>query len=173
MQPPLLPEEVLRRVLRVGRFHGMMVLTVAGAFGLLSAAAGDRMGALIGLAIAGAGAVELHGSTLLRGGFAQGIRWLVGSQFLLMVAMLGYCGFRLTHVVLPPVPPHLTEMVETATEQLGMTQEEYLTFAYRLGFQVVACLTIIYQGGMALYYLRRRVAVRQAVGAMERVDGEE
>ena len=168
MQPPLLPEEVLRRVLRVGRFHGMMVLIIAGGFGLLSAAAGDRVGAVIGLMIAGAGAIELHGAALLRGGFSQGVSWLIGSQFFLMAAMLGYCAFRLTHVVLPPVPPNLTEMVETATAQLGMTQEEYLTFAYRLGFQVVAGMTILYQGCMALYYLRRRAAVTAAVAFVDR-----
>jgi hypothetical protein len=170
MQPPLLPQETLRRVLRIAHFDGMSVLVIAGVFGLLSAWAGDYLGAVIGLLVAGAGAIELHGETLLRGWSPRGMNWLIGSQLFLMVAMLGYCALRLTHVVLPPIPPQLETMIETTAEQLGLTKDEYMLFVYRLGFQVIAGLTVLYQGGMAFYYLRRRAVVAQALAEVDIAD---
>ena len=168
--PPILPEETLRRVLRLARFDGMSVLIIAGAFGLLSAVAKDHPGAIVGMLVAGAGAVELHGVALLRAARAEGMNWLVGSQLFLMAAMLGYCAFRLTHVVIPPIPPNpsgllkmLDTIVEMDAQQLGITKEECLRFVYRLSFQLIAAVTVVYQGSMSFYYLRRRAAVVAAL----------
>jgi len=52
--PPLLPEETLLRVLRVARLDGLSVLVIAGVFALISALAGDGVGAVVGLLVAGA-----------------------------------------------------------------------------------------------------------------------
>ena len=161
--PPLLPEVILQRVLRLARFDGMSVLTIAGFFGLLAAAAGDYRGAIIGLLVAGTGAIELHGVTLLKAGYAEGMNWVIGSQFFMMAAMLGYCAFRLANVVIPPIPPNVATLVETTAAQLGWSTDEYLHFVYRLSFQMVGGLTVLYQGSMAIYYLRRRVAVGLAL----------
>jgi len=94
MKPPILPAETLRRVTRIARFDGLSVLIVAGGFALLSAASKDISGAVIGLLIAAAGAIELHGVALLRVG-RDGMRWLVSSQLYLMAVILAYAGFRL------------------------------------------------------------------------------
>ena len=161
--PPILPEETLRRVLRLAWFDGLSVLIIAGAFGLLSAVAKDHPGAIVGMLVAGAGAVELHGVALLRAARAEGMNWLVGSQLFLMAAMLGYCAFRITHPTLPPIPPQLAAMLDQTSEQLGITKEEYLRFVYRLSFQLIAAVTVVYQGGMSFYYLRRRAAVVAAL----------
>jgi hypothetical protein len=161
--PPLLPEEILRRMLRIAHFDGLSVLVLAALFALPSAAARDYVGAGIGVIAAGAGAIELHGETLLRAGWTRGMAWLVGSQFFLMAAMLGYCALRLTHVVLPPLPPDVDDMIGLTAQKLGLTKEQYLRMVYRFGFQVVAALSVIYQGGMALYYLQRRAAVAEAL----------
>ncbi|HEX2854258.1 MAG TPA: hypothetical protein VHO24_13565 [Opitutaceae bacterium] len=165
--PPLLPEETLQRVLRVARVDGMSVLLIAGFLALASAAAGDYMGALIGLVIAAAGAIELHGDGLLRNGFPLGMKWLIGSQLYLMAVVLGYCAMRLTHVALPPIPDTLKPMIEMSAQQWKMATDDYLLMVYRLSFRLLALLTFLYQGGMAFYYFRRRAAVAQALAAAE------
>jgi len=141
----------------------MGVLVIAGTFALISALAGDFLGAIIGLLVAGAGAIELHGETLLLHGEVRGMNWLLGSQFTLLVCILSYCALRLVHVSLPPVPAEVAPVLESTAQQLGMTVEAYMLFVYRLVFRLVAGLTVLYQGGMMLYYWRRRRAVARAL----------
>lgn len=163
-QPPVLPDEALARVYRLARLDGTGVLLLAGIFALLAAARGDTIGALTGLIVAGAGAMELHGAGLLNHADPRGVNWLIGSQFVLLAAVLAYCGLRLLHPELPPLPPEMNSMVELSAQQLGMTPEEYLRFVYRSGIWIVAGASILYQGSMILYYLRRRHAVFRALG---------
>jgi hypothetical protein len=163
-QPPLLPEEILHRVLRLARMEGISVLMIAGFLALASAAASDYVGAIIGLLVAGAGAIELHGEGLLRGGYPRGVNWLVASQLYLMTVVIGYCGMQLAHPVLAPVPAALKPLIETSAEQLQMTTQEYLLMLHRLTFRLLALLTFLYQGAMAIYYYRRREAIERALG---------
>jgi hypothetical protein len=163
-QPPLLPEEVLVRVHRVARVDGMGILLVAAFFACVSAISGDAVGAIVGLLVAGCGALELHGAGLLRQGEPRSITWLVGSQFFLLVSILGYCSARLLNLQLPPIPDDLRPMVEMSAAQAGLEVEAYLRAVYRLGLWMVALASLLYQGGMMLYYLRRRDAVYRALG---------
>jgi hypothetical protein len=162
-QPPLLPAETLVRVLRLAKLDGMSVLLIAGVFALLAATAGDFPGAIVGLLAAGAGAVELHGVSLIEERESRGIDWLIGSQLFLLLSILAYCAVRMAHLELPPVPEMFVPVIEASAQQLGMTREEYMTFVQRLGLQVVAIVSIFYQGGMALYYYRRRDPVIRAL----------
>jgi hypothetical protein len=166
MKPPILPQETLRRVMRIARFDGMSVLIVAGGFALLSAASRDIPGALIGVMIAGAGAIELHGVALLKVG-RDGMRWLVSSQLYLMGVILAYCGFRLLRPdvawMLPYVTGEAAEPILQAAQQEGMTVEQLLIGAMAMLYLIVAAVTLVYQGGMTVYYLRRRRAVETAL----------
>ena len=162
--PPLLPEETLRRVLRVARLDGMSVLVIAGLFALISALAGDGLGAVVGLLVAGAGAVELHGAKYLEHGAARGMNWLVTSQLLLLATIIGYCGLRLLHPAVEPLRAAVTDDMKTQLEAAGWTQDAFIRFIYNTTYVAVAIVTFFYQGGMALYYLRRREPVAQALG---------
>lgn len=166
MKPPILPAETLRRVTRVARFDGMSVLIVAGGFALLSAASRDISGAVIGLLIAAAGAIELHGVALLRVG-RNGMRWLVSSQLYLMATILAYAGFRIARPdvawMLPYVTGEAAEPILQAAQQEGMTVEQLLVGAMSMFYLLVAAVTLLYQGGMAVYYLKRRQAVAEAL----------
>ena len=170
--PPLLAHETFVRVLRVARFDGLSVLWVAGFFALLAAADGDFRGAVVGLIIAAAGAIELHGVAVLRHGEPRGVSWLVGSQIFLLLAMLGFCALQLTHFDVEPMRAaferslrlsFMRQMWEANQQQTGITETQFIRQTYALTYLTLAFVSLIYQGGMATYYLRRREPVTRAL----------
>ncbi|PTX91743.1 hypothetical protein DB354_17945 [Opitutus sp. ER46] len=158
-----MPIEAFVRVQRVARFDGMGVLFVAGLFALISASGGDRVGAIVGLLIAGSGAIELHGVMLLQHGDTRGMRWLVGSQLFLMGSILAYCVFRMGNVDLTLLQAALSEEKKAQIVSLGYKVDEFLMLTYRITWWTIGVVTVLYQGGMTIYYLRRRRAVEQAL----------
>jgi hypothetical protein len=150
----------------MARFDGMSVLIIAGGFALLSAGSRDVSGAVIGLLIAGAGAIELHGVSLLRAR-RNGMKWLVSSQLYLMGTILAYVGFRLARPdvawMLPYVTGEAAEPIVQAAQQEGMTVEQLLVGAMSMFYLLVGVITVLYQGAMTIYYLRRRAAVELAL----------
>jgi hypothetical protein len=162
--PPLLPEETFLRVVRLARFDGLGVLIVAGVFSVLSAMAGDRSGAIVGLLIAGAGAIELHGVGLLKHGDSRGMNWLVGSQIFLLLTILGYCQFQLLSADLTMLKSLLTNEQKAQIAALGMSVDQFIQTWKRISVMLIAIATTLYHGGMTIYYLRRRKAVARALG---------
>ncbi len=161
--PPLLPEETFARVVRMANFDGSSVLLLGGFFALLTALNGEKPFAIVGLLAAGAGAVELHGVSLLRAGDRRGMPWIIASQPLLLVVILGYCVLRFTHFELPDMPDSLRAMTAISAENLGLSVDDYLRRINQLTLVVLALVAVVYQGGMALYYLRRREPVERAL----------
>jgi hypothetical protein len=164
-QPPLLPEETFARVLRLARFDGMGALILGGMFALVAAAARDFPFAAIGLLASGAGAVELHGAALLRQGEPRGMRWLVASQPYLLLVILSYCALRLWLIDIPPVPEAFRAVFAASAQQWGMSVEDYQRALNRITVLAVAAAAVAFQGGMMLYYLRRREPVYRALAA--------
>ncbi len=169
--PPLLPAEILRRVLRTARFDGTTVLFLSGAFALIAAAAHDTTGACTGVAIAAAGAMELHGAGLLRNFDEKGMRWLIASQLFLLVCVLAYADYRLNHfsvaetkaLIKSVEPPELLAEARNSLSNQGLSADEALREFNGLAWAAIGIGTLIYQGGMAVYYRRRRAAVASAL----------
>ena len=161
--PPLLSDDTVPRLVRLARADGLSVVIVAASFALLSAFMGERAGAAIGLLVAGAGAVELHGASLLSRGAPRGVDWLVRSQLLLLITILGYCAFRLTSPDLTPLRSTITAEMKEQLELIGWSIDEFLRLVYTLTYVCVAFVTFLYQGGMAFYSWRRRAAVAKAL----------
>lgn len=156
-------QKSLGRVLLIARFDGMSVLAVAGGLGLLSAAFGDYFSATVGALVAGAGAAELHGTRLLARRDQRGMDWLVRSQLALLIAILGYCAFRLLRPELAPLRALISADMREQLEVLGLSVDHFLGLLYRLVYGCVALTTLLYQGGLAIYYSRRRRIVAQAL----------
>jgi hypothetical protein len=163
-QPPLLPEEALNRVLRIARIDGMAVTIFSGVYALMSALAGFSIGAVLGLLAAGAGVIELHGATLLRHREPRGITWLVASQPLLLGIIWVYCVTRWFVMQSPPIPDDLQSLVAFSAQQWDMSVEEYIRFMNRITCVALAAVSAAYQGGMTIYYMRRRHAALRAIG---------
>src|SRR5437660_1598457 len=163
--PPFLPEETLSRVLRVARLDGISVAFIAGLFAILAALAGDGLGAIIGLLVAGAGAIELHGASLLHHGEKRGMNWLIASQIFLLTTVIAYCALRLLHPGFGPLLAAVTDDMRASLETAGWTPERFVRFVYNTTYYAVAVVTFFYQGGMALYYFRRRRSVARALAS--------
>ena len=163
--PPLLPEETLHRVLRMANYDGWSVLGVAGLLALASAAAGDYWGAGVGLIVAAAGAIELHGAALLRAGEVRGMNWLMASQPYLLTMVIGYCAVRLWNFDPSLLRAAMTDELRASLAQAGYGEEHFLRLVYATTYVALAVGTLIFQGGMTVYYYRRRAAVVAAIEA--------
>jgi hypothetical protein len=162
-QPPLLPEETFARVLRLARFDGMGALGLGSLFAVMAAGTHDVPFAVIGLLAAGAGAVELHGVSLLRGGEERGLHWLIASQPFLLLVVWSYCGLRLVHFEMPPLPEGLGHLAALSAEQWGLTVDQYFRLLNTLTVAILALVSLCYQASMAVYYFRRRGPVARAL----------
>lgn len=163
--PPPLPEKVLRRVLFIARFDGWSVVGVAGALTLLTVAMGDRVGGLIGVLVTAAGALELRGVSLLGRGEVRGMKWLIGSQLFLLTTILTYCALRLARPEVAPLRAMITPEMKDQLDMLGLGIDQFLLQLYRLVYLAVALVVLLYQGGLAFYYTRKRSEVTRALGA--------
>jgi hypothetical protein len=170
-QPPLLPDQVLVRVHGLARRNGWSIVLVSGLAALMSAAGRDPLNAFLGLLAAGCGAMEVHGAGLLRYGDERGTKWLIRAELFLLLVILAYCAIRLVHPNLAEMRAAFHASLELPgmrekwqeIERLGMTEDLYVNLMNRLVAVVFAFVSIIYQGGMALYYARRRNAVTLAL----------
>lgn len=165
--PPLLPGETFHRVVRVANLDGMSVMAVAGFITLAAASVGGYRGAGIGLLVAAAGAFELHGVGLLRAGRAHGMKWILASQPYLLTVMLGYCALRLSTYDPALLQTVISDEQRLVIEQAGYGEEEFLRNVHDLSYYLLAIGTLLYQGGMTIYYLRRSDAVVAAVESGE------
>jgi hypothetical protein len=126
---------------------------------------------VVGVLAAGAGAMEVHGASLLRHGVKRGLSWAIRAELLLLAIIWIFCGYQLAH-------PDLAEMREAfqaslqiplvakrwaELQQLGITEDQYLSVTHQLTNIGVAFVTLLYQGGMVIYYSRRQKAVELAL----------
>lgn len=161
-KPPPTPETQLLRVLRIAKVNGLSVLIIAGLGTLLSI--GDWFGMAIGIAVAYGGWLELSGRKQLLHGDVAGVRRLVQSQLVVLAAIEIYClmklGFDSTHGVSQELRG---AMIEMGVDMAAL--EPSLRLAFYGTYGAVALLTVIYQGGMARYYSRRKDVVQEAITA--------
>ena len=162
-QPPLLPQEVLARVVRLSQMNGRSVLYAAAVFAILGALDRDFIGAGGALIVAGAGAMEVHGSTLLTHRDTRGSNWLVGSQLVCLAGLLVYCVVRILIPQMLPMPEWVHPLEQENARQLGLTVPEFERKLYVAVFVLLAVGSVVYQGGLAVYYARRRAAVTRAL----------
>jgi hypothetical protein len=162
--PPPLPSEILTRVIRVAGLDGRIVLWSSGVFALLSAAGHSALGAIIGLAAAGTGAIEVHGASMLAHTDARGINWTIRAQLLLLLTILFYCGACILNF--DPALFRDQPQFKTFITQNSLSVDQgvqLLRDAWVIGYVLVAVVSVIYQGGMAIYYARNRRVILQAM----------
>ena len=176
-KPPLLPSEVLARILRIAALDGYGLVSIAGGLALISAFCTDWLGALVGGLAAGAGLIELHGRRRLKAGDLRGVCWLVRSQLVVLTIILFYVAHQLVTFDPQPQLVKLQESLASAQRSLGMevtpladmvglNEKQFLQMAKtstQITYIAVGLISILCQGGLAYYYHRRGQTVAKTL----------
>jgi hypothetical protein len=173
--PPLLSDVVLNRLRAIARLNGLSVVVIASLGAVLEAARGGIPFAVAAVLAAGAGMLEVHGANLLRDRIKEGLHWAIRGELLLLAIIWVYCAVRLAQPDLTEVRAAFHASLElpmmqkrwAEAQELGLTEEQYLNAVYQLTYVAFAFVSLLYQGGMVIYYLRRRGAVETAIGEGE------
>jgi len=166
--PPPPPDKTLARVLRIAGLEGGSVLVIGLLSLMVSVVSFSPVGLLVSALLTGCGAAELRGAKLLREGQTRGMDWLVRAELALMTVVLCYALGRLLTLdaasVQKEMAAHRHEL-----DQLGVDTSELgrmALIALRTTYASLALVTILFQGGLALYYHRRRAAVAEALALL-------
>lgn len=172
-QPMISPEptkqdKALKRVLTISRLNGWSVVVFAAIGTLITLVIGDFSGMAIGVLIGVAGWMEIRGHKKLTRRDPEGMKLLVRSQLFLLAVILVYCAGRLGSFDDGTVMASLTPDMEALLKEAGINKTDILPLvrtAFFAGYGGFALATLLYQGGMALYYRGKTLAVTEALTA--------
>jgi hypothetical protein len=177
MKSPRPPEDILRRVKRNARLNGWSVAIVAGLSTLVSLAFVDPVSAAVGLMVTIGGALEVRGYRMLRRNDPGGMRWLARSQLVVLGAIWAYGLSRLLSFDAGYLQSEVIPDARAMLGSYGVDFDQMLAQAgldarnivplVRLFFVILygslLLVTLIYQGGLFLYYRWRTAAVEKAL----------
>jgi hypothetical protein len=165
---PTPQEKALRRVLKISRTNGWCVFVVAVLGILIALAMGDLSSVAIGALVALAGGMEVRGHKKLQRRDPDGMKLLVRSQLFLLTVILVYCASRLGSFDADTVMGNVTPDMEAILQESGIQRSDILPLV-RLAFFTLyislAATSLIYQGGLALYYRSKTRLVTEALQA--------
>lgn len=162
------PERSLRRILIVSAIDGWSIAVFAGLCTLVSLLFGEWLGVLIGGFITGAGVFELRGRTRLVRGDASGLSFMIRAQALILGIIWVYA-FRLLlsfdqAALMAEMTPEMRDYL--AMSGIAIADVEVLIKPVYYGFYLaVMALTLVFQGGLAAYYLSQKKRVLEALAA--------
>ena len=157
------PERRLQRVQHIALFDALSLIVVAAPAAVIALCTREWLVAAVATGIALCGGLELAGRRRLQERSASGLGWLCAAQ----LCCLGFILFYAWHLAHQPLDRRLLAMLPSFTrEQLAelFPDPESLEVLFlsiqRLTATLVALVAILYQGGLAFYYLRTRTAAR-------------
>jgi hypothetical protein len=146
--------EPLKRAARRGRANGLGYVVFGGLSLLLSISSNpDWIGLLIGAVLIGAGLVERSQAARLGQGDTLAATRMAQAELALLGAIM------LGGVIKLVVSASASGELRTATSELpglGLDVADLIDSVNRLVSAVVMAVSILYQGGMARYFLKRR-----------------
>jgi hypothetical protein len=165
-------EKSLRRVLLISAIDGWSITVFAGLCTLLSLPFGEWVGVCIGAIVTTGGIVELRGRTRLINGDATGLSWLVRAQVLILATIWLYAFRTLLAfdqaAIMAEITPEMRDYL--AMSGVALADVEALLKPVYFGFYLVVMgVTLLFQGGLALYYFSCRTNVSTAL-ATSRAD---
>jgi hypothetical protein len=175
MAPPGPTPEVkaLTRVLLISAIDGWSVVALSALGTLLALAVGEYIVALAGLLIMAAGLLELHGRRRLQLREASGMRLLVWAQLFLLGAIWTYAWYRWRFFDADALWRSLPELAQVRLDtQLAIAgldpAADRAAVLEMMNFHIcvlLAFLTLLFQGGLVLYYRSRTPRVAAALAA--------
>lgn len=164
--PPPPAQKALQRVLGLSRLNGWGVVLVSGLGTLVALALGDWLSTGLGLLVAAFGGLEVHGNRLLQKRDPAGMKWLVRSQLLVLALILAYCSSRLGSFDGETALANLTPDMEAVLKESGLNRADILALVHQMFIALyagVALASLVYQGGLALYYRSKTRLVTAAL----------
>lgn len=159
MEGETISQNKIRRGIRTSRINSWSIIGFASLSSIGVFFFGDFYGALVGLAVALSGCMELRGSLLLAKGSLASIRWLVSSQLYLIAVLLGYSYNNLVSFDASDpwarFSPGLKDLILAINPDVYLV-ETMLTLSYYAVYVSLIVAVLIYQGGLSLYYLSRK-----------------
>jgi len=141
----------LARAAAVGRSNALGYVIFGGLTLLMGVSGPDVPGLAIGVILTGVGVGQLRAVPRLKHGDPEATRTLARNELLLMAGIIGYSVLKLT--VLREVDPALKQ---ADTGDLGLDLGELADSLTTAVYSTFIAVTLIYQGGLSLYYKRRR-----------------
>jgi uncharacterized membrane protein HdeD (DUF308 family) len=163
---PTSQAKTLRRVLLVSAIDGWSIVAIAGLGTLITLALGDLVGLVVGVLVLAAGVIELRGRRQLQRRDPNGMRLLIRAQLLLLTVILVYCVSRLGSFDADTAMANLTPEMEAILKENGLERADVLPLvqtAFYATYSIVAVVSVIFQGGLTLYYRSRAAAVTAAL----------
>ena len=163
---PTPPQKALKRVTGLSRVNGWSVVLVAGLGGLIALAMGDWLSLGLGALVGAFGWLEVKGSRMLRRRDPEGMKWLIRSQMLLLALILAYCASRLGSFDAESAMANLTPDMEAMLKEAGLNRADIVPLVHQMFLTIylsVALASILYQGGLALYYRSKTALVTAAL----------
>ena len=180
MTPPVTPQaKALKGVLRLSNLDGWSVVVIAGLSFLLTLVTWELLGLAVSALVLTGGVMELRGRRALQRRDAEtGMRLLVRAQLLIVTVILVYCARCLgsfdAGYLKDEVIPEANQMLQAVLginlndflADSGMTVDDLVPLAHRaflLLYGTVALVSLLFQGGLALYYRSRTKLVTEAL----------
>jgi len=153
-------EKKRRRILWISKYNGGTVAVFGALCLLCSLVWFTLVGILIGLGLLASAYMELSGRRRLKQNRPEAGRWLGRSQLLLMAAIILYSAYNL--LLTDPVGEMRKEINDLPPESRGQLSqaldmqsvEEWLPRIFRGFYLALIGGTVLYQGGLWLYYTR-------------------
>jgi len=169
--PPLLPEQRLRRVLAISRVDGWSIVILAALSGLVSMIQGNWFPAAVALLVVLAGGTELQGRARLLRGQTSGFAWIIAAQWALLIVIWIYAWWRWRYFDPAAFWAELPRFVQAKFDRdllaAGLDPEFdrplLLGMMNTLTCLMLASVSLLFQGGLALYYSTQRQAVSEAL----------
>jgi hypothetical protein len=166
-------EKTLRNVLLISGIDGWSVALFAGFCTGLALLFGEWVGVFIGGLITTCGVWELRGRGRVARGEIEGVSWLVRAQVIMLVTISLYAFQQLIAFDEATLMAGLTPDMVTVLEQAEITVEDVramLRPVYFAFYGAVMAATMVFQGGLAVYYQNSREKIAEAFAAREAAD---
>lgn len=162
------PDQIVNRILRLSGINGWCVTVAAGLGALVSFVLMDVIAAITGAIVAAGGITELRGRKALLRGDATGMRKLFLAQLIVLAMVWTYAVTQLltfdAAALIAGLPADVHTMIADAAIDPD-TLRQMLTIANLAVYGALIVATLIYQGGLAIYYRHRAPLVAAVLAA--------
>jgi len=145
-------EKRIRSIALISGLNGWSVSILACACLCISVLMGSIAGALVCLAIGASGAMELTGRHKLKQNSADAAPWLTASQSWLLFVIICYGLYQLFSFDLAKMFARLSPADRAQITALLQNNAPLIETVYRGFYLAVMAASLLYQGGLWLYY---------------------